>query len=96
MMNDEMNTQVLDKVQRLASELFDVPLGGAGGGDGSGVLLGSAQLLAGQPEFATKEGLQGLSAQVAFAVALMDMEAAGGGADEKFLGEARLAHAGCG
>jgi heat-inducible transcriptional repressor len=38
-----------------ADELFDVPIG-----DESGVLLGSAQLLAGQPEFATKEGLQGL------------------------------------
>jgi heat-inducible transcriptional repressor len=43
-----------------ADELFEVPAVGAGGGDGSGVLLGSAQLLAGQPEFATKEGLQGL------------------------------------
>jgi heat-inducible transcriptional repressor len=41
-----------------ADDLFDVQMGGAGGGDG--VLLGSAQLLAGQPEFATKEGLQGL------------------------------------
>lgn len=40
-----------------ADELFDVQMGGAGG---DGVLLGSAQLLAGQPEFATKEGLQGL------------------------------------
>jgi len=39
-----------------ADELFDVsPAGRAGG-----VVLGSAQLLAGQPEFATKEGLQGL------------------------------------
>jgi heat-inducible transcriptional repressor len=43
-----------------ADELFDVPIGSVGGGDASGVLLGSAQLLAGQPEFATKEGLQGL------------------------------------
>jgi heat-inducible transcriptional repressor len=42
-----------------ADELFDMP-SSAPGGTGSGVLLGSAQLLAGQPEFSTKEGLQGL------------------------------------
>jgi heat-inducible transcriptional repressor len=40
-----------------ADELFDVPSAGAGPG---GVVLGSAQLLAEQPEFATKERLQGL------------------------------------
>src|SRR3989475_3502712 len=39
-----------------ADDLFDVPATGAGGG----VVLGSAQLLAGQPEIATKERLQGL------------------------------------
>src|SRR5437879_9503640 len=39
-----------------ADDLFDVPATGAVGG----VVLGSAQLLAGQPEFATKERLQGL------------------------------------
>jgi len=40
-----------------ADDLFDVsPTGAATGG----VVLGSAQLLAGQPEFATKERLQGL------------------------------------
>lgn len=38
-----------------ADELFDVP-----GGESSGVLLSSAQLLVEQPEFATKERLQGL------------------------------------
>jgi len=43
-----------------ADELFDVPAAGMGAGDASGVLLGSAQLLAEQPEFATKERLQGL------------------------------------
>ena len=40
-----------------AEELFDLPSGGNAVG---GVVLGSAQLLAGQPEFATKERLQGL------------------------------------
>jgi heat-inducible transcriptional repressor len=40
-----------------ADDLFDVP---AAGNAGVGVVLGSAQLLAGQPEFATKERLQGL------------------------------------
>ncbi len=42
-----------------ADELFDVPAA-AGVAGSSGVVLGSAQLLAGQPEFATKERLQGL------------------------------------
>jgi heat-inducible transcriptional repressor len=42
-----------------ADELFDVPPAGVAVG---GVVLGSAQLLAGQPEFATKERLQGLMA----------------------------------
>jgi len=40
-----------------ADELFDVPASGAAA---AGVVLGSAQLLAGQPEFATQERLQGL------------------------------------
>jgi heat-inducible transcriptional repressor len=40
-----------------ADDLFDVPAAGNAPG---GVVLGSAQLLAGQPEFATKERLQGL------------------------------------
>ncbi len=40
-----------------ADDLFDVPTAGNAPG---GVVLGSAQLLAGQPEFATKERLQGL------------------------------------
>src|SRR5437879_10575208 len=44
-----------------ADELFDVRGAGAGAGVApGGVVLGSAQLLAGQPEFATKERLQGL------------------------------------
>jgi heat-inducible transcriptional repressor len=42
-----------------AEELFDVPPAGP---DASGVVLSSAQLLAGQPEFATTERLQGLMA----------------------------------
>src|SRR6266581_3625871 len=42
-----------------ADELFDVPAPAVATG---GVVLGSAQLLAGQPEFATKERLQGLMA----------------------------------
>jgi heat-inducible transcriptional repressor len=40
-----------------ADDLFDVPAAGA---QRDGVLLGSTQPLAGQPEFATKERLQGL------------------------------------
>lgn len=40
-----------------ADDLFDVP---AAGVEREGVLLGSTQPLAGQPEFATKESLQGL------------------------------------
>jgi heat-inducible transcriptional repressor len=40
-----------------ADDLFDLP---AAGNAAVGVVLGSAQLLAGQPEFATKERLQGL------------------------------------
>src|SRR5947208_8368111 len=40
-----------------ADELFDVPASAAAT---AGVVLGSAQLLAGQPEFATQERLQGL------------------------------------
>ena len=42
-----------------ADELFDVPAADAGPFPG-GVVLSSAQLLAGQPEFATAERLQGL------------------------------------
>lgn len=42
-----------------ADELFDMPSVAVAAG---GVVLGSAQLLAGQPEFATKERLQGLMA----------------------------------
>ncbi|HET7790353.1 MAG TPA: heat-inducible transcriptional repressor HrcA [Gemmatimonadales bacterium] len=42
-----------------ADDLFDVPAGGADPRAG-GVLLSSAQLLAGQPEFASSQRLQGL------------------------------------
>jgi heat-inducible transcriptional repressor len=45
-----------------ADELFDVSASAGGPGGGGGVVLGSAQLLAGQPEFATTERLQGLMA----------------------------------
>jgi heat-inducible transcriptional repressor len=41
-----------------AEELFDVP--GPGAGPTAGVMLSSTQLLAGQPEFATAQRLQGL------------------------------------
>src|SRR5262245_44412082 len=40
-----------------AEGLFDVPAVGVGGGDGGGVVLGSARLLAEQPEFSTAESL---------------------------------------
>jgi heat-inducible transcriptional repressor len=43
-----------------AEELFDVPATAGGDSLGGGVLLSSAQLLAGQPEFATAARLQGL------------------------------------
>lgn len=43
-----------------ADELFDVPAATGGGPNARGVLLGSTQLLAEQPEFASKERLQGL------------------------------------
>ncbi|HXF94626.1 MAG TPA: heat-inducible transcriptional repressor HrcA [Gemmatimonadales bacterium] len=43
-----------------ADELFDVPR--SVGPEASGVLLGSTEPLAAQPEFSTKEGLQGLMA----------------------------------
>jgi heat-inducible transcriptional repressor len=43
-----------------AEELFDVPATAGGDPLGGGVLLSSAQLLAGQPEFATAARLQGL------------------------------------
>jgi heat-inducible transcriptional repressor len=53
---DPSSSDLLNIFIQEADELFDVPAGGTGGG----VVLGSAQLLAEQPEFATKERLQGL------------------------------------
>src|SRR5437588_5779054 len=50
------SSELLNIFIQEADDLFDVQATGAGGG----VVLGSAQLLAGQPEFATKERLQGL------------------------------------
>src|SRR5439155_13386944 len=54
---DVDSSELLNIFIQEADDLFDVPGTGAAGG---GVVLGSAQLLAGQPEFATKERLQGL------------------------------------
>ncbi len=53
---DAGSSELLNIFIQEADDLFDVPATGAG----DGVVLGSAQLLAGQPEFATKERLQGL------------------------------------
>jgi heat-inducible transcriptional repressor len=53
------SSELLNIFIQEADELFDMP-SSAPGGNGSGVLLGSAQLLAGQPEFSTTQGLQGL------------------------------------
>lgn len=54
---DSDSSELLNIFIQEADDLFDVPTTGVTGG---GVVLGSAQLLAGQPEFATKERLQGL------------------------------------
>ena len=54
---DPDSSELLNIFIQEADELFDMP---AAGNVGVGVVLGSAQLLAGQPEFATKERLQGL------------------------------------
>jgi len=54
---DAGSSELLNIFIQEADDLFDMP---AAGGGASGVVLGSAQLLAGQPEFATKERLQGL------------------------------------
>jgi heat-inducible transcriptional repressor len=54
------STELLNIFVQEADELFDVPIAGVGGPFADGVLLSSAQLLAGQPEFATTERLQGL------------------------------------
>src|SRR6266516_6911001 len=55
--SDSPSGELLNIFIQEADELFDVPATGAAA---AGVVLGSAQLLAGQPEFATKERLQGL------------------------------------
>jgi heat-inducible transcriptional repressor len=54
---DAGSSELLNIFIQEADDLFDMP---PAGGSGSGVVLGSAQLLAGQPEFATKERFQGL------------------------------------
>lgn len=62
-LRDASGSELLNIFVQEADELFDVPIApaaGGGAGGGGGVLLGSTQPLAGQPEFATKEQLQGL------------------------------------
>lgn len=54
---DPGSGELLNIFVQEADELFDVPVAGAAA---EGLLLGSARLLAEQPEFATKEQLQGL------------------------------------
>jgi len=54
---DADSSELLNIFIQEADELFEMP---TAGNAGVGVVLGSAQLLAGQPEFATKERLQGL------------------------------------
>src|SRR5881398_3470638 len=54
---DPDSSELLNICIQEADELFDMP---AAGNAGVGVVLGSTQLLAGQPEFATKERLQSL------------------------------------
>lgn len=56
--SDPDSSELINIFIQEADDLFDVSA--AGGAAVSGVLLGSAQLLAEQPEFATKERLQGL------------------------------------
>lgn len=54
------STELLNIFVQEAEGLFEVPAAGGTGPFPGGVLLSSAQLLAGQPEFATTERLQGL------------------------------------
>src|SRR3989442_88790 len=54
---DSGSSELLNIFVQEADELFDVPTTSAAA---ASVVLGSAQLLAGQPEFATQERLQGL------------------------------------
>ena len=53
------SSELLNIFVQEADGLFDVPIAPSGGG-GAPVHLGSTQLLAGQPEFATRQQLQGL------------------------------------
>jgi heat-inducible transcriptional repressor len=55
--SDAGSSELLNIFIQEADDLFDMPPAGSAAG---GVVLGSAQLLAGQPEFATKERFQGL------------------------------------
>ncbi len=55
--SDTRSSELLNIFIQEADELFEVPATATAVG---GVVLGSAQRLAGQPEFATKESLQGL------------------------------------
>ena len=57
---DPGSSELLNIFMQEADELFDVPAAGATGPFTGGVLLSSAQLLAGQPEFASAERLHGL------------------------------------
>jgi heat-inducible transcriptional repressor len=57
----EASTELINIFVQEGDELFDVPVTPAAG-SGAGVLLGSTQPLAGQPEFATQQQLQGLLA----------------------------------
>ncbi len=54
------SSELLNIFVQEADELFDVPVTHAPGASSVGVHLGSTQPLAGQPEFATREQLQGL------------------------------------
>ncbi|HUL01878.1 MAG TPA: heat-inducible transcriptional repressor HrcA [Gemmatimonadales bacterium] len=58
--SDPGSSELINIFIQEADDLFDVPPVGVGGGDAGGVLLGSARLLAEQPEFSTAESLQGL------------------------------------
>ena len=58
--SDPDSSELMNIFIQEADELFEVPAVGTGAGDASGVLLGSARLLAEQPEFSTTESLQGL------------------------------------
>ena len=58
--SEPASSELLNIFVQEADELFDVPVTHAPGASSVGVHLGSTQALAGQPEFATREQLQGL------------------------------------